>query len=169
MKKAMNRKRFQAFDKFFITAFFIILFTSCRDKNHIFSSSFIDFDHSGLKQNQEYLFIPCKEIGNNDSFHKNCSLWIAVRYSDKCKIKSIPLNIEISSPELDTILNLEKDVDLFSTDDHPLGKGHYGIYETEFNLLEDLQVDPEMKVSVSTTEPDTKGIMSMGIICKNLF
>ena len=129
-------------------------------------SIFIDFSHRGMEPKMEYLFDSFGSLPG-DSIGKNCCIDIAVRYSDMCNLKALPLNIEVIS-QTDSISNYKIDFPLFNTYDTKAGKGNFGIYEKKLPLFSKPISSQVLQIAISTNEKNTKGILSLGIICKKI-
>ncbi|MCH5227408.1 MAG: hypothetical protein J1F16_06305 [Muribaculaceae bacterium] len=156
-------KLFQVF-----SILFSIAFSSCSLKEEsIVSSDFVEFGHDGIVPDKEYVFYPFESVSDTVSSH-TFAVSLIVRYTDLCKIKSLPLNIEKGSIWSDSISNFQVELPLFQLNDNSNGKGNFGLYQTLFPLFPSIQNEEGSFISISSSSKDTKGIISMGIITEAL-
>lgn len=110
----------------------------------------------------EYIFHPMDDV-KNDSL---LNIYIAVRYSDLSTLKYLPLDMEFASLDNDSIKNLKIKVPMFDDKNSNEGKGSFGIYETRCLSLQ-TKKEEGFYISLSTPETDTRGILSLGVICES--
>lgn len=150
---------------FFISSM-LLIFVSCKDISDVKESQFYNFEKSGMGENVEYLFNPFE--GNFDNNIQNkYDIIIEVRYSDKCRLKSLPLNVELSSLKNDSIHQRKISIPLFDDKDNFQGKGHFGVFESNFELLKSHVIEEGLNICVSTPEVDSSGILALGVVVKN--
>lgn len=150
-----------------VLCFILSFLLSCEKSEDRKTTFFYDFDQEGMIPGFEYVFYPFEdslELRNKN----NNFLDLKIRYSDKCNIRTLPLNLEISSLQRDTLQTISIEVPLFNEEDSMEGKGNFGVYETSLPLLKNVPVEESFFVSVFTPETKTQGILSIGIVCKNL-
>lgn len=146
---------------------FCIFLFSCSTQPEQSRSSFIDFDDSGMLANKEYLFQPFDSI--SPSIANNLyDLYLELRYSNVCRIKQLPIDIEIGSVWDDSIINKKINLKLFDKDDNFQGKGNFGVYEISANIIDSIKIKDGFFISVSTPESNTKGIISLGTLIKKI-
>lgn len=147
----------------FFSSFFIVG-SGCISKENLpyaSLSNFIEFGSHGMQPSIEYVFSPFDSISKIDKDF--FSIMVVIRYSERCRIRSLPLNIEYLSAT-DSIISKNLLVNLFHNDGTVVGYGNYGIYEVKFPLLNEIKPSPEFFVSISTQEKATSGIISLGLI-----
>lgn len=98
-------------------------------------------------------------IAMNDRYKVN----LIVRYTDNCKIKGVPLEVEMTSMKMDSVFSCHLEVPLFDNEDNALGKGSYGVFETEQTIPFNPIFDPDLEITVSPTQEIPSGIISLGI------
>lgn len=158
--------------KKYIPFLFSLFLIGCGNLTHQIPeknfSVFIDFGEEGLIPEKNYLFDNLDSLANVSKL-KNGVLEICVRYTDRCKIKNLPLNVEYSSLSSDSIYSKSIEINLFDNEDNVKGKGNFGIYETVFPVISDINFKDALYISISTTENLTSGILSLGVkgISKN--
>lgn len=142
----------------------LILSIACSDK--LQKNFFYDLGEEGMIPDKQYLFSPFDSLFfDKDSFYK---IDLSIRYSDNCHIKKLPLEIEYSSLNKDSIYKKKFMVALFDDEDHFKGKGNFGVYEDIIPLLENQPAEEGFFISVSTPDKKTAGLISLGIICKKI-
>ena len=150
----------------FIHLIFVsILFVACDRIQHSKISSFYEFADSEMVPGKEYLLCPFEEneAAKSDSLF---SFKVSLRYSDKCRLKNFPVNVEISSLEADSIINMFLEIPLFDEAGVRYGKGNFGIYESDHVLFRRRKIEEGECFTVSTPEKNTAGIISIGIIAE---
>lgn len=147
---------------FLFISFFL---PSCRQSQEQ-NSSFIDFGSKGMAKNVEYLFHPFDDLKDSLNSSSRYDICLVARYTQQCKLQSLPIDIEIVSLECDTIFNLKKDLSLFNKKGKVLGKGKLAVYETSIPLVKDIKRQEGYSVAVSTPEGNNEGIISIGILRK---
>lgn len=147
----------------YLPLFISCLFFSCKGSVNHKDSFFYDFDQEGMKPDLEYIFYPFERIENisSDSIF---SLTLSIRYSNILHLQRLPLNIEFASFENDSIRNIKINVPLFDDKDSYKGKGNFGLYESDYTFLHNQKFEDGFFVSVSTSEKETHGILSLGIV-----
>lgn len=140
---------------------------SCSEIGEYSESTFIDFGEKGMIPKYEYLFYPFEKISeeNKNSISKSeeFKMFLEVRYSDQCIISQLPLNMEYSSVNQDSIFNKKLNIGLFDVEDNGLGKGNFSIRTTKIPLFDSLKIDKDLFVAFSTDATQTEGILSIGI------
>lgn len=152
-------------NSYYLISFLILFLGSCQDKTGVSFVEFYDFESEGLIPNKEYIFHPFQ-----DTLYLNTDkvdIFLAVRYNEDCKIESLPLFLEYASLESDSIKNQSINIQLFEEREEFPKKHKMGIYEKEITLLKDQKREEGFFLSLSTPEKNTRGINSVGIICKN--
>ena len=133
----------------------------CDNKNRDSSFLFFDFGNEGMISGREYIFYP-----NDSSYfppHNNDAVfYLLIRYTDNCKINSLPVSIEYTSLMNDSTTVNFIDIPLFDDTDKFLGKGNFGVYERLFPL--NLKISADSYISVLTQEKNTTGIISLGLL-----
>lgn len=152
--------------KSFLLLLFVACF-SCSDNKIPYNSEFYDFGHKGMEARKEYLFYPFKDQEDSTS-KKSYNINLILRYSDKCEIKCLPLDVEAGSLWRDSLLHARIPVRLFDDEDNVAGKGNYGVFETEVPVLHTDSIMDGMYISISTLEKHTDGIVSLGIVTQSL-
>lgn len=143
---------------------YIFSLSSCQRIELYGSSEFVDFDHSGFTPGKEYLFVPFENLVDSQFKDSLFNVSVAIRYSANCPLKSVPLSVEYYSPEVDSIVNLKINVNLFGKDNDPLGKGHYGIYELLFPLLKEMKPIEDFTISLMSQQANGEGIAAFGVV-----
>lgn len=138
---------------------------ACRETSINHKIDFIDFGHVGMIPSEQYIFQPFKEIENDSLNINKYDISIILRYTDKCSLKFLPLQIEASSYNYDSIYNYKLEAILFEDDTTFTSNKNYGLYETEILLLVAETYDEGLNLAISTYEKDTKGIISLGLNC----
>ena len=131
------------------------------DKDSIFSS-YVDFGAGKMMPDEDYLFDFFDSIPDVKKL-KDVSVEVSVRYTDRCKIKSLPLNVETASLYSDSIELRQIDIPLFNENDEFQGQGNFGIFETNYTLSQLPEIPEGFFVDISTPEKNTRGIISLGI------
>lgn len=147
----------------FLLGFF--LFISCGKIKKIGYSEFNDFGYSGMMPSVVYEYFPCKVL-EKDSIDKIYDINLVVKYSLRCHSETLPLEMEVSSLESDTIITEHIDVQLFDKDGVPKGKGNYGVYEKIIPLRKRAKIEEGQSISFSTPMPEAKGIVALGVVCE---
>lgn len=149
--------------------FFIIsnvIFSSCIDIN-IRESTYVDFNGKGMTTHEEYTFYPFDDI--DSKYSKGLfDLYVSLRYTEACKLNYLPLKIEFASLEKDSIKEKSLNIPLFDDRGNYKGRGNLGIYESEVILENKQPFEEGFFISISTSETDTEGIISLGIISKKV-
>lgn len=145
-----------------ILLYFLVSSISCQKSDNIHSNIFIDFGKEGLIQNKEYAI---QSSLDSVLFSKknHSSINLVVRYTDSCKIKTLPLQVETILSSDDSIKNFKVELELFDDYGKNKGSGNFGIYEIKYPLIENNRIDHEFKISIMTEEKQTEGIISLGI------
>ena len=119
-----------------------------------------------MLKNVEYIFNPF-----NDSIvlkdDKDYKVALIIRYSDECKVKSLPLNIEYASLVNDSIKEKKIVLPLFDEQKYNNGKSNFGVYESEYLLFECQAPEDGFFISIVSPTSDIEGLLSLGIILKN--
>lgn len=114
-----------------------------------------------------YEFMPFDSLLYKDSLLKfDYNLFLIVRYTEKCRLKNLPLNIEYASLNRDSVISLNINIPLYNSNGRPVGYGNYGLYETSYALLEKINPEEGFYIAVKTHEENTPGINSLGIVCR---
>lgn len=156
---------------------FMIVLASCQKAPHknkdLISAGFYELGDKGMVQNEEYVFYPFDSIplfnGNSlfEDEDKNLySLDVDLRFTDRCKLKNLPLIIEYPDLTADSIVYSKIDINLFDDEDKFLGKGNLGIYEKQTPIIPRIPRDKLFFVSISTPLYNTEGIISLGLLIK---
>lgn len=141
----------------------IFLMGSCY-KNPILSHSFFyELGEEGLSQNQEYVFFPFEQM-DKDTLGLKYDFFLIIRFSDRYKLKYLPLEIESSDLNCDTIIKEVINLNLFDNDNQLIGKGNFGIFERKILLKKKQLFDESAFVAISTKEKATEGILSLGLL-----
>ena len=140
----------------------VLMMGSCSSKSGEEWSEFIDFGSDGMIPHREYLLYPFQNH-LEDSIQKEATIYIGIRYTDNCKVKNLPLNVEYSSLLADTIRERQIDIPLFENQGGENANSHLGIYEKYVLLRPNLLIDSSQYFLLSTDTQDTKGIISIGI------
>ena len=148
---------------FLSCAFLCGILISCVDP-HKRESFFYDLGEEGLIKDHQYVFYPLSEFSDSlqNSFFK---IDVSVRYKSSCRLKELPLKIEYSSLEADSVYDTKIQIPLFGDDDSLKGKGNYGLYDETVTLFKSHPFEEGFFISISSTEEDTHGIISLGIVC----
>ena len=149
----------------FIYFIFIFIFLACKRNERFLEAEFYDLGKEGLLPGLDYIFYPFKD-SLKFSDDKLYSIDIAVRYTDAYKLKSLPLWVEYASLNSDTVNKTFIELPLFEEHENK-ELSHYGIYETDYVLLPEQSADEGFFISISSEQPSTSGIISLGIICAN--
>lgn len=156
--------------RLFFIGFIVILslaFSACKNDKEISHADFIDLGHDGFIPEKEYLFYPFENFSDSLPLSQTFNLYVCLRYTDKCRLNYLPLHIESTSLESDSIIEKVIDLQLFENN-RVLGKGHYGIYEINCPFLEKIRSQKGFTVSIMTRQKDTQGILALGIITKEI-
>ena len=120
-----------------------------------------------MTTHEEYTFYPFDEI--DSKYSKGLfDLYVSLRYTEACKLNYLPLKIEFASLEKDSIKEKSLNIPLFDDRGNYKGRGNLGIYESEVILENKQPFEEGFFISISTTETDTEGIISLGIISKKV-
>ena len=151
----------------FLFVVFILSAAGCSRDFSKENASFVNFGGEGLEPGREIVFYPFRNT-RLDSIDTRYDVDLVVRYVDKCSLKSLPINVETSSCNADSISNRHFTIDLFDDSGNYSGKGNFGFYEKVVPLLEAKSYDEGMLIAVSTTEENTRGIVSLGVVCNQI-
>lgn len=148
-------------------SFAVIAVTGCN-KMHNPSKNFtlcdfIEFDGNGMTPDVEYMLNPFDSI-SKEFIDKDFSLSLDIRYNEGCEIRTLPLIIQYPDLLQDTIVKKEISMPLFNKEDRAMGIGNYGIYESNLLLIDNIKSSDTFFISISTREPHTSGIISIGVI-----
>ncbi|MCH5224537.1 MAG: hypothetical protein J1D77_01010 [Muribaculaceae bacterium] len=149
-----------------ILVFFLLLpflFSGCRPHSTLEGEEFLDLGFKGLIQFYQYEFRPFSEMPENFLANHKCDISIVVRFSERCKIKSLPLKAEYLLATEENVRNKTIEIPLFNDSDIENGKGNFGLYEVEYPLIEDVVVDDCCFIALSTWVPDSQGVIAMGL------
>lgn len=135
---------------------------SCSSQSKEQKTTYIELDAEGLVPFDEYLFYPLKDCCE-DSLKAVYDLWLNVRYTDECRIKYLPLNIEIGSLDSDSIRMKQLNVPLFNENGHLGSKGNLNLFNSQIKIIENLHFEEGFFMAVSTPESHTKGIIAIGV------
>ena len=141
----------------------LILLTACNKENVNQKAFFYDIDVNGLGKDVQYEFHPF-ENSDSSAINEMYAIYLALRFSDNCVIKKLPINMEYFSLEHDSIKKSNFIIPLFDENDAYNGRGNFGIYEIEIPLFSRQQFEDSLSLYLSTPEENTKGILSLGII-----
>ena len=158
----MNRK--PKFCPGFIVFLILVLSYSCAKNKNELNGSFYDFNDKGIETAREYVFYPFMKMSRDSLEFNKYDLMMVVRYSDKCEVKELPVNIEISSYNKDSISFNRLSLVLFDDENLFLNKKGFGFYEVSFPVLENIPFDEGLTIAISTKEKETRGIVALGII-----
>lgn len=147
---------------------FITFFTGCRSDSASGYSSFMDFDDKGLSPGMQYMILPVENIDEDILKDTKFSTSLVVRYTDKCKIRELPLNLEYILNRGDSIGSEDIKLTLFDKEEDYFGRGNYSLYQKEIKLADSILLDDDAFVSIATFDKNTAGIVSMGIVCRPL-
>lgn len=139
-----------------------LVFLSCGSKN----SEFYDYGSEGLQPEVEYIFYPFDSLHSHKADLSSKELLLLIRYSELCDLKELPLSVEWSSLEQDSVRECKIKVPLFNQENTYIGKGNFGIFETTYPLMVIDKPQEGLYISLSTQEKETKGILSLGVTCK---
>lgn len=150
--------------KFFFYSFCFFLFISlvgCSKPDTVTQEDFLDLGREGFIPGVDYSFFPFKD----DSLNVNKGMYnfdLVIRFSDKCKIKSLPLEIQYPVLNSDSMVSKKINAPLFDGNDESMGKGNFGLFETKVKIIEKVEVDDSFYFSVMTEDPNTAGVVSIG-------
>lgn len=144
----------------------IFLCSGCKDASEIKESVFYNFDDQGMKNNFEFIFQPFETIPSG-SRNQIYDISIELRYSNKCILKSLPLNVEFASLESDTIFKQRIIIPLFDDEDNFQGKGNFGVFEANHILMKNQPFEDGFYINITTPEADTHGILALGVTLRN--
>lgn len=161
----MRRRANNLFFAFLVAIFLMVVGSACQP-SHCYIH-FQDLGASGLVPDKEYVFKPF-EKSDKKNLNGTFKIDIAVRYNDKCTLETLPLNIEISSFNSDSISNLNLKIPLFDNKEEGSAKGSYGIYEAVVPLTADQNYDEGLTIALASPEKDSNGIIAIGIICDKI-
>lgn len=145
----------------FLCFIFLLGCASTANQNN---ALFYDVGEDGLIPDYSYEFSNLDSLLDESSKDSKYNLFLELRFSDRCKIQTLPLKIEFFSLQSDTIFNFDTDINLFSDNDKFTGKGNFGIYENKIPVWTCKKIPEGLTFSVSTPEKNTDGIISIGII-----
>lgn len=158
--------------------------SGCRDESQPQISQFYDFDGRGMIPDLEYVFSPFDSIGiveksrymginsySDSSYSKpptgDYEVAISFRYNHKCDLKSLPLSFEWGSLGEDSIRHGDIFID-FPSPAEGRAKGNFGLYETNKTIIKKCRGEEGLYIAVSTPEKQTRGLVSMGVVCRKL-
>lgn len=146
-----------------ILSFLAFAAISCKNPYEHQVMEFYDISDEGILPLKEFLFSPFKESDNKTG--KEYDLLLSLRFTDKCRIKELPLKIEYSSLEDDTITTFNYVVTLFDKKDKWDGSKSFGVYETVVPILTDVKSKEGFYLLVTPQNSmPVQGIISMGIL-----
>lgn len=160
MKATINTMKI--IDRIVFSLAFLLLF-ACKQKDMVSQSVFQEFGSEGMVPLKEYVFLPFDSLVSSSS-DSVFDISIAVRYSDRCRLRDLPLNVETVSFSADTIFFSNISVPLFDAEDSLEGKGNFGIYEQTYPLLKHQKPDERLSIAVSSHEKLLEGILALGVI-----
>ena len=151
----------------FIFLVLLLGLASCKQNNFSEISEFYDLGNEGMISKMEYEFQPFKEIPY-DSVGSAYELKLTIRFLDRFNQKELPIVAEWYDTgraifEKDTVL-----INLFSNQFNKAGKGNFGFYEIIYPLTKIKNPDENFVISVMTPETNTKGLISLGVICDKI-
>lgn len=154
----------------FILLIPLLIHTSCKKSEDLEESCFYDFDREGMKPDLQYIFNPFKDFQDSLKINEKeiYSIDLIIRYSELCELRKIPLDVEYASLDNDSLKTKRIEISLYDESDYIEGKGNYGIYDVTVPFLKHQVVEKGFYISISTPEKSTHGILSLGIICKNI-
>lgn len=148
---------------FLLISLFLIMI-ACRKSNGFKEAIFYDFNETGMIPRKEYVYYPFENIKNDSLSSEKYDLTLVVRYSEFSVLKYLPLTIEYSSLNRDSIIETKLKIPLYLDDNNLVGHGGLGIFQTEMKILNNLKYENEFFISVSTLEEDSHGILSLGVV-----
>lgn len=165
--RAIRMKRKLNFLFFISVIFFAISFCqSCSDTSKFSGADFYEFGSEGLTTDFAYVFSPFKDL-DSDSIPGDYSLAMIIRYSNKMNMAEIPLEIEWWDKKENTFIKKNILFQLISENEIK-GKGNFGIYESEKNILSVHDPEKDFYVNIKSSKSDIKGIITLGVISKQI-
>lgn len=159
----MNQKHKNLY--LFLLSSILLSFLSCHHNPEAINVSFHNFGPNGMMPDEEYIFSPFENLDYDSLIISKYDISLIIRYSDKCRIKQLPLKIESSSFNFDTIYNSEISAILFDDKNKNSGKGGLGSYETIIPFRDNESFDKGLSLAISTPEKNAQGIIALGVIC----
>ena len=137
--------------------------TGCNQENEACNADFYDLGAEGMQPDVEYLF-------NQPLEHKSYNVNLVIRYTNKCRLKSFPLNMEYYSFSGDSVeyeirtIPITHNMDSNKKDDFIiLNKGNFGVYEQQVELLKNFEIGDGSYITLSTPV-NVAGLISLGLI-----
>lgn len=156
--------------KLFNFAFVVFLSFSllggCKSNSEHSIFRYLDFGPDGMVQNKEYLFDHFIDSINSPLINKPATLWLELRYTNNYPFRNLPLNIETYT-SIDSIKKFYITIPLFDKKDRNKGNGNFGIYVTKVPIRDNVLIDEFFYLSLKTSEKNTQGIISAGLIIDN--
>lgn len=144
---------------------FALSLAACGRNHQRHNVSYVNVGDDGLIPDMEYVFNPFDSLNSIDKT-RAFDIFLLLRYSEICKIQSLPVEIETGSLASDNFKSENFNVDLFGKKQQDEAKGSFGIYELSYPLFRNLKPDEGFFLSVKTPEKNTSGIYAIGILCK---
>ena len=138
--------------------------SACQNDTGPVQSQFITFSSAGFVPGKEYVFLPFDDADQSLNSDSGYNIFVDVRYDNSCKIRMLPLHIELSSPSVDSILEKTIEVALFDDNNIALGRGHYGIFEQFHPLFLNIEPKEDYVISLMSREKENQGILAFGIV-----
>ena len=147
-----------------IAIFFILWMFGCSPIGRE-AGSFVEFNSSGMEKDHEYCFDGFYAYVN-DSLGNEKNVYINIRYTLDFPFRYLPLRIEETSSESDSVISTFIEIPLFDSKGNPLERNLHSLYETEFLLHKDMPIDSVYSIWISTPLEDTGGLKSLGVFIK---
>lgn len=159
--------------KLFLSAALLSLFFltgACGRSQNInkAGAQFYNLDSRGLSRDVPYEL----NLGDNlnyDSLSNHLyNISFIVRYSENCRLKMLPLDLEVIYNLEDSLIKKHLDLPLFDNNDIIEGKGAYGVYRIETPLDSNQKIDQSFSIVVTSHQEETPGILSFGVSWNNI-
>lgn len=143
---------------------FLMLLMSCRKKDEILFSEFIQFNNAEMISDENYV-IATDIIDSLILENPSSKSYILVRYTDLCDVSRIPLEVEFTSAD-SRVETLDIELPLFKESNSDSGETRdaFGIYESKIPLPFTPDYRSGGYISLSSPQNDIKGILALGLI-----
>lgn len=143
--------------------FILIILTSCRKKEDILFSQFIQLNNAEMMSEENYVF-PTDVIDSLTLSDPRAQSFLMIRYNDLCDISELPLKVEYTSKET-SIDTLDMKLPLFIEGLHEKEKRDaFGVYEEKILLPFIPDNQSGGFISVSSNGSNVKGVLALGIL-----
>ena len=150
-----------------LTFFSFLIFFSCS-VSHNRTGKYIDFEEEGMICNYAYCF---DSIISNDWMKKDLGkveISVNVRYTEAFPFLKLPLNIEETSLNSDSIHNYFFEIPLFNSSGYPINNKKHGLYEVTHVVSSNIEVDSTYTIWISTPLEHSEGIKSLGVFIREI-